>query len=306
MLSRVADALYWMSRYLERVETASRVIDVTAQLVIDLADVEPDDASAAWRAALEALTLGECTEEGAVFDANDPASIITCMARARENARQVREIISVEMWEQINEAYWRIEEAAGGDGRAEDLSETLSDVRDDCFTFQGITDGTMSRGEGWLFIKMGQFVERSERTLRLIRASSQLAGRASARADDPVGESLPWLTLLRHVASLETYRKRFPSRADAKRVSEFVLLEREHPRTVRYCVSVAQEFAKRLAQRTAPRGAPVGRAFGRVASRVEFAEPGEYAPAALQHFVGEILGDLDRASMTLQSHYFRH
>jgi len=102
MLSRVADALYWMGRYLERAEHAARVLEVTRAILVDLTEIDPETAHGQWHRALSALSVPDTTTEKLLFDSSEPTSLVSCVAHARENARQVREVISSETWEHLN------------------------------------------------------------------------------------------------------------------------------------------------------------------------------------------------------------
>jgi uncharacterized alpha-E superfamily protein len=303
MLSRVADALYWMSRYVERAEHAARVAEVTRNVLIDLAEVDPKAAKLQWKGALAALAMEEKADVSSIaFDENDPASILSSLSRARENARQVREVISSEMWEHLNRAYWDMKEAAVDPNREDELSHTLGNVVTASFLWGGVTDGTMRRGEGWLFIKLGQFAERADRTSRLVSAVSEYA---SARSEDPA-HNVPWIGLLRGVNGLEAFRKVHPTRIDPRQVLEFVILDREFPRTVRYSVAVAADFAARLAQEASDRSRTVERAFGRLAALLDYAVSEEIAQPNTREFLRKVLHGLAEASLTLQRTYFLH
>lgn len=301
MLSRVADALYWMGRYVERAENAARVAEVTRNALIDLAELDPRGAERQWRTALSALAAREVTDiETLVFDEADPASILSCLSRARENARQVREVISSEMWEHLNGAYWNLKEAAGSADRDDELSQTLWNVVSASFLWGGVTDGTMRRGEGWLFVKLGQFVERADRSCRLVGASS-----SAAREQRAASHNLPWLALLRGLNALEAFRKVHATRVEPRQVIEFVVLDREFPRTVRYSVAVASDFATRLAS-GGERTRRVERAFGRLAALLDYADADEVVEPNTERFLKRVLSELAEASLTLQRTYFLH
>ncbi len=303
MLSRVADALYWMSRYVERAEHAARVAEVTRNVLIDLAQVDKTAAQEQWKTALSALAMDQKADVSSIaFDEQDPASILSSLSRARENARQVREVISSEMWEHLNRAYWDLKEAAADPTREEELSQTLGDVVASSFLWGGVTDGTMRRGEGWLFIKLGQFVERADRTSRLVTAVS---GHAKERSDD-AGHNVPWLALLRGVNGLEAFRKVHPTRIDPRQVLEFVVLDREFPRTVRYSVAVATDFANRLAQEVSAKTRSVDRAFGRLAALLDYAAIEEVVQPNTEQFLKKVLAGLAESSLALQRTYFLH
>ncbi|MCC6216842.1 MAG: alpha-E domain-containing protein [Polyangiaceae bacterium] len=309
MLSRVADALYWMGRYVERAEHAARVLEVTRQLLLDVREVDPAAAELHWQGARVALSMPEATDACAVaFDEHEPGSIASSVARARENARQVREVISSEMWEHLNQTYWALREASQQPAREDELSATLGSVVSAGFSWAGVTDGTMRRGEGWLWIKLGQEVERADRVARLLAVRGSDASGAPARSLGG-GDNVLWPTLLRGASALEAYRKVHPARVDPRRVVDFLVLDREFPRSVRHCVAQAAALAGALVVANGDgggRGRGVERAFGRLASRLEYTDVDDVLSAGLAPFLLEVLHELGGASHQLQRTYFLH
>lgn len=301
MLSRVADALYWMSRYMERAEHAARVLEVTRGFLIDLEELDAETAEAQWDATFGALALTTRKLEDAVFSEGEPASLLSCVSRSRENGRQVREVISSEMWEHLNQAYWGIKEAHGRAGRVEELSQTLEHVVNSSFLWAGVTDATMSRGEGWHFIKLGQFVERADRISRIVsmRSRSQPTSRPRSSQDNVL-----WLMTLRSCSALEAFRKVYPTRVDPDHIVDFLVFDQEFPRTVRHSVKAAARYAERLPK--GERAAKVQRAFGRLAARLDYAEIDEIIEAGPHDFLDELVADLSKSSMALQQTYFLH
>ena len=306
MLSRVADALYWMSRYVERAEHAARLLEVIRRARIDLEEVDPSAAARQWQDALTALGLGDASLESATFDPDLLGSVASSLYRARENARQVQEVISTEMWDYLNQSYWALEEHARSRHRDELVSSTLADVVKASFLWGGVTDATLGRGPGWLLIRLGQFVERTDRTCRIFGVQWRTIDAVQADARARHGDNLFWLTLLRSCGSLEEYRKQHPARIDPKKVIEFVLLDRAYPRTVRYSVSVAADLARRLATWAQKPESRSQRAFGRLAARLEYTELVDVLEASPAGFTDSISEELHAASAELQREYFLH
>lgn len=309
MLSRVADALYWMGRYVERAEHAARVLEVTRQLLLDVREVDPVAAELHWQGARVALSMPEAADACAVaFDEHEPGSIASSIARARENARQVREVISSEMWEHLNQTYWSLREASQQPAREDELSATLGSVVSAGFSWAGVTDGTMRRGEGWLWIKLGQEVERADRVARLLAVRGSDASTAPGRSLGG-GDNVLWPTLLRGASALEAYRKVHPARVDPRRVVDFLVLDREFPRSVRHCVAQAAGLAAALVVANGDgggRGRGVERAFGRLAARLEYTDVDDVLGAGLAPFLLEVLHELGGAGHQLQRTYFLH
>ncbi|MEI7773053.1 MAG: alpha-E domain-containing protein, partial [Chloroflexales bacterium] len=161
MLSRVADSLYWMSRYLERAEHTARLIAVGLNLMLDQT---PQSVGPRWERLLAALRAypppsgsgdAYAIARMLTFDTSNEGSIVSCIASARENARQVRELISSEMWEQLNRLYLRVKGSSIDQIWQGEPLEFYQDVKEGAHLFQGVTDATMTHGEGWQFIQVG-------------------------------------------------------------------------------------------------------------------------------------------------------
>jgi uncharacterized alpha-E superfamily protein len=245
MLSRVACSIYWMSRYAERAENVARLLDVALQVVLDLPDPLGDPWAAVVTATGEearfAARYGEATRDGVVqfltFDDGSPNSVLSCLRQARENARSVREVISSEMWEQINKSYLLVRDAAASQSILENPHEFLTEVKQASHLFVGITYLTMTHGEGWQFGTLGRLLERADQTSRIIDAKLALLLARPTELAASLDESY-LSTLLRSVSALEMYRKRYGQIAYPNAM-KFLLLEKMFPRSIRYCVNEA-------------------------------------------------------------------
>jgi len=299
MLSRVADALYWMGRYIERAEHAARVLEVTRALLIDIAEADPETARGQWQRVLSSLAVPDVPTEKLLFDHTEPTSLVSSVAHARENARQVREVISSEAWEHLNQAYWTLEEARGRAFHESQISQALSGIVSASFQWDGVADGTMSRDEGWLFVKLGKFVERLDGACRIVGACADTAPRIA-----PSGENVRWLWLLRCLCAMEAYREAHPQRVDRKNVLDFSMFDRQFPRTVAYAAGAAADFARRLGELHPGRSKTVDRAYGKLAARLEYTDVDEVEERGTVHFLKELGSELGEASQLLQSSYF--
>jgi uncharacterized alpha-E superfamily protein len=247
MLSRVAESIYWMSRYVERAENVARFISVNLNLSLDM----PGEAGQQWRP-LVVITgddaefqerIGVPTKESVVrfltFDADNPNSILSCLLAARENARSVREIISAEMWEHINKFYLMVRD--GG---------TLEDILDNPYRFyeqvnvsgqqfSGVTDSTMTHGEAWHFCQLGRMIERADKTSRILDVKYFILLPKPSDVGTPY-DDIQWLALLRSASALEMYRQRH-GRISPVNVVKFLVLDKEFPRAVLHCLTRANE-----------------------------------------------------------------
>jgi uncharacterized alpha-E superfamily protein len=247
MLSRVADSIYWMSRYIERAENVARFIDVNLNLTLDL----PGGPSEQWRPLVVTTgdqdrfekRCGEATRENVIhfltFDSENPNSILSCLRSARENARSIREIISSEMWEQINWFYLMVNEAATGEWIADTPHFFFNEVKKARHLFNGITDATMTHGEAWNFCRMGRMLERADKTSRILDVKYYILLPTVSDVGTPF-DDIQWTAVLQSTSAFEMYRKRYHYISPGK-ILEFLLLDREFPRSIYYCLLTADE-----------------------------------------------------------------
>lgn len=253
MLSRVANSIYWMSRYVERVENLARFVDVTLNFILD----QPQGAAEPWRPLVYATGdekwfaehYDAATQDNVIefltFDPRYPGSIVSSLQWARENARGIREAISSEMWEQLNSFYYRVMEESLHRRFPGGLMEFFQELRQASHLFEGITSASLTRNEGWHFAALGRFLERADKTSRILDVK-YFALAPTARDKNAVLDDLQWSSVLRSVSALEMYRKQRKRIAPAK-VVEFLLLDEEFPRAIRYCVNEASESLDRIA-----------------------------------------------------------
>lgn len=280
MLSRVADNLYWMSRYLERAEHTARLLGVGLTQSLDLS---PEAAGARWARLLAALHTpppaagadAYAITEALTFEAGNASAIVACIALARENARQVREQISSEMWEQLNRLYLRVRASSAAQIWQGEPIEFYQAVKEGAHLFQGITDGTMSHGEGWYFIQVGRYLERAGATALLLDTHFQPY--LAAAPDDPAPlEFNDWVALLKSCTAFEAYCKVYTADVQPNEVAEFLLLDADLPRSVRFGADRIQRGLQAIALATGSRWA--GRAerlSGRLRAQLDFGQVDE-------------------------------
>jgi uncharacterized alpha-E superfamily protein len=302
MLSRVADSLYWMGRYLERAEYMARLLEVTRDLLVDLSQVDREGAAIQWQATVATLAVPDISVEDMVFNGAEPGSLASCMMLARENARQVREVIAGEMWEHLNQAYWGLEEARSqGHGEAR-VVQALTHVQAASFLWDGVTDTSMRRGEGWLFLKLGKYVERIDRVSRTIVARS--SHRPNPLDSNAQVENVTLLTVLRSAGALEEYRKVYPTRVDARSVLDFLVFDRDFPRAVRFSARTAFQLAVTLSDLHGSPDDEVVRAFGKLSARLDYGDVAELTASEPAVFLGDVLTQTGAASSSLAKKYF--
>ena len=258
MLSRVADSLYWMSRFLERAEHTARLIDVHLNQMLDQAG---GDANLRWQRLLRSLRTAQPVEEAdaysvtrsLTFDESNTSSIVSCIASARENARQVREQISSEMWVQLNRLFLQVKQTSMQQIWHAEPHKFLNGVKEEIYLFQGITDATMSHSEGWHFIRVGRFLERTTATAALLDTHfSVFLTEQTGYESEPL-DYLSWVELLRSCASFEAYCKVYTAALRPAQIAEFLLLNAEAPRSIRFACAMMQGALQAIAKSTGVR-----------------------------------------------------
>jgi uncharacterized alpha-E superfamily protein len=260
MLSRVADSLYWMSRYLERAENAVRQLDVTMSLMLDTSDTS---AETRWDRMMAALGKPAGTEWNGdmdamarmlVFDGLNRASVAFCVNGARENARQVREEISTEQWQRLNRLYHQMHSPHTQTQFRSNINDTLATIIDGIHLFKGVTDTTMIHGQGWQFIRLGRYLERAYATATLLEIYSPDLFLLHER-DHSGYQYLELVGLLRCCTSFEAYCQVYTADVSPDRILEFLLLNRDFPHAILYCVDGIRNAIESI-QRTGGRRSP--------------------------------------------------
>jgi len=316
MLSRDADSMYWLSRYVERAEHVARLLMVNSNLLMDVGDLAPHLQARQWRSILEIMRLDELPPSREplasrilthmTFNAQNPSSLVMCLTRARENARGIRENIASEMWECVNALYLSL---CGDDAKArfeESSEEIFRSVMTGSMLFQGLTDQTLSHDQRWLFMQLGKLFERIDVTCRVIEAKFNIL-RSAENKLEPALRNIHWMAVLRGCSSLETYQRSFVADFDPMRVAGFLILQRSFPRSIRFCVEQAHEAAGAIrATISAPSIDPAERILGRLSAELEYAEMTEVLSVGLPAYLRRIQAQIADASMAVQRAYFLH
>ena len=273
--SRVADSLYWIARYLERAGHTIRLIDVRLDLELDRRagvdgwDFERLCAAVKCDAKASAITNPTELVETLVFDPANRGSVLACVTAARDNARQAREEISSDMWEQINALYLRLKQVRNESSWAIRPHYLSRLVIEGVHLFEGVTDATMGHGEGWQFLRAGRFLERAAVTAALV----DLQFAASPRLPD---SHVEWVGLLRSCAAFEAYCRCYTADVRPDRVAEFLLLNAEFPRSVRFAAARIESALRAIAQLTGRgAGGRAERLAGRLHASLDYGQVDE-------------------------------
>jgi uncharacterized alpha-E superfamily protein len=319
MLSRDADAIYWMSRYVERSEHVARLLHVNSHLLIDVGELAPDLQQRQWQSVLTIMRSGEIPqsseplEDGAAsqrvaqhmtFNAENPNSLFSCISRARENARAVRETVSAEMWENLNTLYWTLHDAPARFDEAPD--DFYKQVIYGSMLFQGLTDQTLSHDQRWHFARLGKYLERIDVTSRIIETKFTILRAAEPKLETPL-KNIHWMSVLRSCCSIEAYRRNNIGDMDPLRVATFLILEPGFPRSIRFSVRQAYDAICQIRAEIEPRGIdPAERTLGRLAAQLDYAEKHEITRQGVPQYLQQIQNDVAESALAIQKTYFLH
>ncbi len=312
MLSRVVESIYWMARYIERVENAARIMDANYHMILDLpAGVgeqwEPLVVTSGDEDLFKKLYHDEFNRENVVqfltFDSRNPNSILFCLQMARENARSVREWNSSEMWQQVNTFYLMVKEASREKAVLELPHEFFVEIMMASHLFVGLSENTMTHGEGWEFARLGRMLERADKTARIIDVKYFILLPSVDYVGMPYDHIL-WGALLRSASAFEMYRKRF-GQIVPDQIIEFLILDNEFPRAVHHCLIMA-EIALRNISGTV-RGRFTNRAektLGRLLAELDYIQVEEIKAIGLHEFLDTTQTHLNQISVAVSETFF--
>ena len=294
MLSRVAESIYWMSRYIERAENVARVVSVNLLLQLDL-----QDPGAQWDPIVKVTGDDDAFRERyndpsrinviefLTFDPLNPNSIISCISKARENARTVREIISSEMWSEINRFYLELSAGAAREKALYAAHDFFEEIRRTSHLIEGTKNETMPHGEAWHFSRMGRFIERADKTSRILDVKYFLLLPSAEDVGKPV-DDLQWSALLRSASAFEAYRKSYGP-VSAAAVTGFLLFDREFPRSVHHCTTAAQGSLHAVTSTPARSFANrAERSLGRLVAELDYTDVDEVMADGLHEFLDRL------------------
>jgi len=316
MLSRVADALFWMSRYLERADHLARAVDVTFQLDLDLHGVLANPVELEWNALLSLLRQpppqirdGEhpvgAVQRWLLVDMANPGSVMSCVNRSRNNARSIRGSISPPMWRELNKLYWRLSDMAQPARVAESPHDFCEEAQIGVLLFHGVCEATLMHDEGWHFIQLGRYLERAEKVLRILDSTFGLLERSEA-ADLPIS-NLQWGAVLKNCAAYEAYQRLTISRVEPERVVGFLLTNADFPHSVRFCLAAILRSLTEISGRPPERcDDEVVRTVGRLLGDLVYLDGGAVDGERLHSFLGGCLGRCARIGNLLQQQYSLH
>jgi uncharacterized alpha-E superfamily protein len=284
MLSRIAESMFWIGRYVERAEDTARIVDVQTQLLLEDASL---DEAATCRGLLSHMGIEEDVEgevdlalilELLTYDASSPVSIAAALGAARESARRARETLSVPLWEVINTTHRSITSGSFGALRPPAVFQW---VRDRSALLSGTADATMTRDEGWHFMLLGRSVERADMTSRLVATAALTSGSAT-----------PWTTTLRACGAYEAFLRTYRGQETNSAAAEFLLLDRLFPRSIVFALNSAEQCLDNL-ESSGPRAGfqnEAQRLLGRMRAELEY--------RSLSELIADLPSEMERVQRT--------
>lgn len=314
LLCRVAENMFWLSRYVERAISIIRVVDVTAHLELDAGDADLDEIDF-WTPLLGPSIDGPASDEAPIprphdvryylaFDGDNPSSLVSCVRNARAAARQVRDSISSEMWEQINTTHLMLNQPEQVHDLEDDLHAFYRRVRDSLLLIHGLADATISHDEAYQFLALGRYLERADNLSGLLRLQAHLL---TSSAHDGVGDdTVRWLAVLRSAGSSEAYSRFYSLRVEPTRVLEFLMFNRTFPQSIRYSLGAAWAALAVIAQLSDENSAPPVRALGLLRARMEHSSVDEVIEFGLQSFLTGVQSEINTVSDRITRAYFQY
>jgi uncharacterized alpha-E superfamily protein len=312
MLSRVADSIYWLNRYIERAENVARFIDVNLKLIMEM----PVDMAQQWEPLITTTgdlhifqeRYGQATADNVIhflsFDPKYPNSILSCLRAARENARSVREIISTEMWEQINSFYLFVQEAAANQPLTAMHHDFFAEIKMSSHLFAGVMDATMTHNEGWHFGQVGRFLERADKTSRILDVKYFIL-LPSVKDIGSTLDEIEWMSLLKSASAYEMYRKTGQHRITPTQVAEFLILNREFPRSIQFCLLQAERSLYQITGTALGIWTnPLERSLGQLRSELDYLTIEEIIQAGLHEFLDRFQQHLNQVGKKLFQTFF--
>lgn len=313
MLSRVAEHLYWFSRYLRRAENTARLVGVNSQLQLDL----PRSVRFAWHPLFDTLDADEAfralhpdsvaavAENEVVhfllLDERNPDSMLSALKAARDNLRSVRDTLPAELWECVNATFLWVGENGERALMRRYRMDLINRVVDDSLTATGILTANVSHDIGFQFLRLGTAIEQADMTTRLIDAGGSGLIRPRAAEELDAYQETQWMSVLRSLAAYQMYRRHVRQRVSARQAVQFLLQNPEFPRSVAYCLAGIRHMLSLMP----PKGRAPEEALERTFALAREADAGELVESGLRGLMDRIQIGLSRLHDAVGEAYFR-
>lgn len=295
MLSRTADNLYWMARYIERAENVARVLDVTYHM--SLLPSDSSNEADLWNAVLEIAGIRDIYDRTynevnatnvilhLVMDSDNPSSIYSSLRSARENARAVRVAMTTETWENMNTLWLEFGQYIKQDLTQSGLGEFCEWVKSRSHLFRGVCFGTMLRDDAFSFVRLGTFIERADNTARLLDVKYDFL---MSQEDASAGavDYYEWSAVLRSVSAFQAYQKVYSDAIDPLKVSELLVLRHDMPRSLHACYDEIMPIIEQVA---GSRQTEAKRLAGELHARLHYGKMLDIFKFGLRDFLDEFI-----------------
>lgn len=318
MLSRVADSLYWMSRYIERAENIARLLDVNLQLLLDFEALDDAKLKEHWepiiRAAGEEELFYELYDRAdsrsvtdfLTFNRDNASSVISCMFAARENARMIRDQISTEMWQCLNHAYLFLKSNNAKKVWDDGPYEFYKQIQDYSHLFQGMADSTFPHNEGFYFMQVGKYLERADKTSRILDIKYHIL---LPSVDDVGGaiDAVQWGAILRSCSAFEAYHSIYVSSVNPLKVSDFLIFNENFPRSILFCARHLDNNLHRISGcNLGMYSNEVERMSGRLVSELTYGNIRDAFKSGLHEYLGKLQGEFVEIGKAMFDNYMFH
>lgn len=300
-----------MARYIERAENIARLVDVNLQLLLDLRNLDEKRLAAHWLPIVQATgdeeaffklhprATGQAVTEFLVFQSENPNSIVQSVCQARENARMVRDQLTAELWEELNRLYLFVRSPMARQVWQRSPSEFFQEIKAGSLHLNGIASATLIHDEGWWFVQAGQFLERGDKTTRILDVRYQTLPEQGAPKAVSQTETLEWSTVLHSCSAWDAYKTIYGADVHPRLVAEFLLLNDNFPRSARFCVGELNRAVRQIS------GAAEGyfrndtdKLTGRLLAELQFSTIDEIFDRGLHRYLDELqqkLNDIGEA-----------
>lgn len=306
MLSRVANCLYWLARYIERADNTARIVDVNLQLLLESRRLDPSQVATFWMPVVESTgdheqfrtlhpqATGEAVTEFLLFDPRNGNSLASSVAQARENARMVRDQVPAEMWEEINRLYLFLRSDRAREMWDSSPFDFLQQIRSSALTFVGISYASTPHNEGWNFIQVGKFIERADKTTRMLDIRHASLPRRGMPGAVSQADTLGWAAVLRSCSAWDAYKAIHGSEVHPRLVVEYLVYTDEFPRSLKFCVDRLDNALRAISGVPARRFSnDAERLSGRLLAEIQYSTIEEIFEVGLHDYLDQVQAKLN-------------
>ena len=319
MLSRVANSLYWMSRYIERAENIARILDVNLQLLLDYRSLNEAQMREHWMPIIQTSgdqdtfaernrgATAEAVAQFMVFAPDNPNSLFSSVCQARENARMVRDQIAVETWEELNRLYLFVQSPEAQRMCRNTPTDFFNEIKASSVQLIGLSYATHIHNEGWWFGHAGRFIERADKTSRILDIRYHSLPPRGLPQTVSQTDVLGWTAIVRSCSAWDAYKAIYGGEVHPRSVAEFLLLNEDFPRSVRFCVGGLNDALRRIS------GVAEGRfsndaekLAGRLVAELQFSTIEEIFDFGLHDYLDKLQLKLNEIGEALFKAYIYH